>query len=151
MKIGGVEVTKCEELLVIPRPDGSNIPFRAKAVSINDEFDRLFPLPIPPMVTTKDGQKPDLNDKEYNRTLNMRDDAKFAFMIVKSLEPSNIEWVNVNLNKPMTCLKWADELQEAGISETECNRILGAVMGANALDERKIEEARKSFLLGQGE
>jgi len=153
MKIGGVEVTSCEEILVLPRPEGTpDIPFTAIAVSINDEFDKLVPEPAPPTVLKKGGKSvPDFNDKDYKETVKRRDSQRFAFMILKSLEPSNIEWSTVDLEKPNTWLKWDKELKEAGLSETEINRVIATVMAANSLDEDKIDAARKNFLLGQGE
>jgi len=150
MKIGGVTVTKCEELLVLPRTDG-NLPFRAKAVSINDEFDKLVPLPVAPMLQTKDGKKPDYTDKNYLEASGIRDEQRYAYMVICSLEPSNIEWETVKLKEPNTWLKWSDELTAEGISEIEINRISNLVMAANSLDERKIEAALKDFLRGQGE
>lgn len=150
MKIGGVEVTKCEEILVLPRGDGNDIPIRAQAVAINKEFDEKVPLPTAPLLQTKDGQKRDYKDKEYRKALNLRSDMRFAYMCLRSLEPSNIEWQTVDLDRPSTWMKWQDELQEAGISEVEINRIIGAIMAANALDEEKIKAAREVFLRGQG-
>jgi hypothetical protein len=71
-------------------------------------------------------------------------------MCLKSIEPSQIEWETVDMDKPTTWPKWVDELQENGLSEVEVGRIINAVLAANSLDEKKIEEARKSFLHGQG-
>ena len=149
MKIGGIEVTKCEELLVIPR-EGGDIPFRAKAVEINNEFDNLVPSPVAPMIMAKSGKRPDITDPDYKRAVTVRNELRFAFMIIRSLEPSNIEWGEVDLEKPSTWTKWDDELKKAGLSETEVNRVVGAVMIANSLDEDKIKEAREAFLRGQG-
>jgi hypothetical protein len=150
MKIGGVQVSKCEELLVLPRGNGDDIPFRAKAVAINEEFDSLVPMPVAPMIQTKEGKSRDYSDAEYKKAVARRSEQRFAFLCIKSLEPSEIEWETVDLEKPATWVKWSDELMAAGISETECNRIVGIVMIANSLDEDKIEEARKAFLRGQG-
>lgn len=150
MKIGGVKVTACEELLVLPRPDGQDIPIRAKAVAINEEFNRLVPLPIAPKIQTKEGTSHDFSDQDYKKAVHRREEQRFAFLCIKSLEPSQIEWETVNLEQPNSWLKWQDELMAAGLSETEVNRIIGAVMVANSLDEDKIEAARKAFLRGQG-
>ena len=151
MKIGGVSVTKCEELLVLPRGDGNDIPFRAVAVTVNDEFEKLVPMPVPPMVITKNGKQPDLTDDTYKAALASRDVKRFAFLCLKSLEPSNIEWETVDLEKPNTWSGWSQELKDAGLSDTEVNRVIGTVMIANSLDEDKIDEARKTFLLGLAE
>jgi len=150
MKIGGVQVTSSDALLVLPR-SGEDIPIRAKAVSITEEFDEKCPEPIVPVLQTKNGKEPDYADKDYKEAMERRGKLRFALMCVRSLEPSNIEWDEVDVDKPSTWLKWPDELQAAGISEVECTRILGLVLEANSLDENKIKEARATFLLGQGE
>jgi hypothetical protein len=151
MKIGGIKVSKNEPILVLPRSEGDDIPFRAKAVAINDEFDALVPVPVPPMVITKEGKQPDYTDKNYKVAMAARNDKRFAFLCLSSLEPSNIEWTGVDMEKPNTWCGWTDELMAAGLAEAECNRIVNLVMIANSLDESKIEEARKAFLLGQVE
>ena len=151
MRVAGIEITACEELLVLPRPDGHPIPFRAKAVAVKDEFDRLIPEPVAPVLQKKGGKVSDFRDKDYLDAVSKRDDARFALMCLRSLEPSQIEWTQVQLDDPNTWTLWTDELKEAGLSEVEVNRVIGLVMAANALDEAKISEARKSFLLGQGE
>lgn len=150
MRIGGVEVQTSEEILVLPRSLGEDIVIRAKPVKINEEFEKRVPEPTPPNVRTKEDSKPDYNDKNYKQALKLRDKQRFDFLMVKSLEPSEIEWDEVNINDSSTWSKWSKELIEAGLSEMEVNRIASAVLSANSLDEEKIEEARKSFLHGQG-
>jgi len=150
MKIGGVEVQTSEEILVLPRSLGEDIIIRAKPVKINEEFEKRIPEPTPPNVRTKNGSKPDYSDENYKKALKIRNEQRLNFLIIKSLEPSEIEWEEVNIDTPGTWSKWSKELIEAGISEIELNRITDAVMSANSLDEEKIEEARKSFLHGQG-
>jgi hypothetical protein len=151
MKIGGVPVTKCEELLVLPRADGEDIPIRAVAVAINDEWEEKCPAPVPPMLQKKEGKVPDFSDKDYKKAVKIRSNQRFALMCIRSLEPSKIEWETVDIDKPNTWTEWDKELMEAGLSEVECNRIVNLVMAANSLDEAKIEEARRAFLRGQGE
>jgi hypothetical protein len=150
MKIGGIQVSPCEEILVLPRNDGDDIVIRAKAVRFNEEFDKRVPEPVAPNIRTKNGSAPDYKDKNYKEAVNIRNNQRFAYMIIRSLEPSNIEWEKVNLDDPKTWTKWDQELIEAGLSEVEISRITKAVMVANSLDEAKIEEARKNFLHGQG-
>lgn len=149
MRIGGVEVKgPAEEVLVLPRLDGNNIVFRAKAVMDMDEFEALCPLPKPPGKLTKDGWQADEKDKTYQEILHTHGEKRFAYMVVKSLEPSDIEWETVKPDNPSSWLKWQEELQQAGISSTEINRIIVCVMQANALDESKLKEAREVFLRG---
>jgi hypothetical protein len=149
MKVGGVEVSPCEELLVLPRSNGSDIPFRARAVSISKEFNEKVPMPVAPMLQTKDGNKHDFKDPAYKAALQRRDEQRFALMCLRSLEPSNIEWETVDIDDPGTWLNWDVELKAAGISDVEGQRIINLVMAANSLDEKKVEEARQAFLLGQ--
>jgi hypothetical protein len=152
MKVGGVDTTSCEEILVLPRGgEGKDIPFRAKAVTIGEDFDKLVAMPIPPMKMVKGGKKlPDLADPTYRISCKSRDSKRLDFLILRSLEPSNIEWAEVDMEKPSTWPKWKNELVEGGISDNEIHRIVNAVMIANSLDEDKIKEARDSFLRGQG-
>jgi hypothetical protein len=70
-------------------------------------------------------------------------------MVVKSLEPSEIEWDTVDPDNPKTWTNYAEDLRGAGFSQVEVNRIVGLVWEANCLDEAKLEEARQVFLRGQ--
>ena len=150
MKIGGRPVTRCIEILVLPRTDGDLI-IKAQSVSINKEFDALVPEPIAPSVRTKDGKKEDLEDVSYLQAIDRRDSMRWDYMILRSLEPSNIEWETVDLDKPNTWAGWKDEMTASGLSDIEVNRVQGAVMSACSLDEDKLKEARDSFVLGQGQ
>jgi len=149
MKIGGVSVSRSEEVLVLPRMNG-DLVFRAAAVLSMEEFDTLCPKPTPPTRITKDGREPDYDSKNFVSSLKTWGEQRYAYICVKSLEPSQIEWTNVDMEKPGTWAKWTDELMEAGIASTEMNRIQNLILEANALNEAKLKEARDSFLRGQG-
>lgn len=149
MRIGGVEVNgPAEEVLVLPRLEGANIVFRARAVLDMEDFEALCPVPKPPGIRTKEGWKPNENDETYRQRVAQHGEQRFAYMVIKSLEPSDIEWDDVNVDDPSTWLNWSEELKKAGISSTEINRIIVCVMQANALDEAKLKEARELFLRG---
>lgn len=149
MKIGGVEIKgPAEEVLVLPRLDGDDIVIHAIAVSDMDEFEALCPLPKPPGMRTKAGWAPNPNDETYKDRVTQHGELRLAYMVLKSLEPSEIEWGKVNVDDPSTWLEWQNELKDAGISSTEVNRIIVCVMQANALDEAKLKEARELFLRG---
>ena len=150
MKIGGRKVTRSEEVLVLPRL-GGDIIIKAHSVSINAEFDKIVPEPTAPGIRTKSGFEPDYKDTTYRKQVSLREERRFAYMILRSIEPSDIEWVTVDLDKPDTWSNWIDELQENGLSEVETSRIVQVAMAANTLDESKLREARERFLRGQGE
>ena len=76
---------------------------------------------------------------------------RYAFMAIHSLIPSEIEWAEVDIEKPKTWKNWDKELAEAGLSTMEIGRINRCIMVANSLDEEKIAQARENFLLGQGQ
>jgi len=150
MKIGGKKVTPNESILVLPRPDGDLI-IKARSADINDEFDARFPLPIAPLIQTKDGNHYDYKDPDYKRACKIRDGRRFSFLVLRSLEPSNIEWDTVDMESPNTWSNWTEDMKNAGMSEVEVQRVINTVLAANALDEEKIQQALDSFLRGQGE
>jgi hypothetical protein len=149
MKIGGVELKSCEEVLVLPRISG-DIIIRAQAVTDMSAFDALCPAPVAPGIRTKDGFKPNLKDENYIALADHYSAQRLAFMVIKSLTPSEIEWEKVKLEDPSTWLEWTKELKDGGMSDVECNRIIMCVMQANSLDEEKLKLAREVFLRGQG-
>lgn len=148
MKVGGVDVSSCEEVLVLPRLNG-DLVFRAHAVDSMDEFNTLCPRPEPPTRITKNGKEPHESDA-FLKELESWQRKRHAYICVKSLEPSDIEWDGVDLKKPGTWEKWIDELRKAGISDVEVGRIQVLVLDANSLNEAKLKLARESFLAGQG-
>jgi hypothetical protein len=149
MKIGGIELKgPAEEVLVLPRLGGDDIIFRACAVMDMDAFEAMYPEPKAPGRRTKNGWELNENDETYTEQVAKRDEIRFAYLVVKSLEPSKIEWEQVDMDKPDSWLCWSDELKAAGVCSTEINRIVVCVMQANALDEAKLKEARSAFLLG---
>lgn len=149
MKIGGVVVSGPNvEVLVLPRP-ANNIVIKAKTVPDFKEFEQMVPYPNAPGVRTKDGFKKDTKAPAYRDEVARYEALRFAWLIIKSLEPSEIEWSTVDLDKPSTWLEWEKEFKDAGLSEVEVNKITVTVMQANSLDEAKLQAARDAFLLGQ--
>jgi hypothetical protein len=150
MRIGGVEVTKCEEVLVLPRMNG-DLVFKAVAVCSMDKFNDLCPKPEPPMRLKKGGvREPHLSD-DYIKTVESWSQKRYAFICINSLIPSDITWDEVDYDKPNTWVKWMEELEAAGLADVELQRVQSLVLDANALNEAKLKAARESFLLGQGQ
>lgn len=148
MRIGGKEIGGLhEELLVLPRGEDQVI-FKARAVPDMDEFDKICPEPKPPGRLTKDGFVPNDKDENYKKMQEHYGDQRLAYMCIRSLEPSEIEWDKVDITNPKTWRGWKTELKEAGITGIETNRIIQTVMRANSLDEDKLDEARATFVRG---
>jgi len=151
MIIDGNEVSKAnEDYLVIPRGTGKPIVFKGQAVMDFEEFNALCPKPEPPRNLGKGGQKiADPNDKGYIAQFDDYLAQKLGWTIIKTLEPSNIEWTTVEREKKTTWTNWAEELREAGFTAAEQQRIMVFVLEVNCLDEKKMQQARADFLRGQ--
>lgn len=150
MRIGGIIVAgPTQEVLVLPRGEQALI-IRAQAINL-DEFDALCPEPKPPGKLTKDGWIPDTTNDNYRQIIDNHNEKRIAYLVVKSLEPSQIEWDTVQIDNPRTWTNYVQDFKNAGITTIEINRIVQCVMQANSLDEAKLEQARKVFLLGQAQ
>lgn len=151
MKIGGVDPSTLSniEILVLPRGN-QQIVFKATGLANYDQFDKLCPEPKPPgVLKPNEGWVPNVKDKSYIEMMANWGKKRFAYMAIKSLEPSEIEWDTVSLDNPSTWLKWQDELKANGFTQVEVNRIAGLVLDANCLNEERLEKARALFQLGQ--
>lgn len=147
MIIGGVEVSGLnEDILVFPR-SSSQLVFKGKAIHDFDEFDTLVPIPEPPKVLKKSGAVADPTDKGFREQRVAYELLRFAYMVLKTLEPSSIEWSTVKMDDPSTWNAWADELSEV-LSVFEQKQIIDFVHEVNSLSQSKIDEARRDFLAG---
>jgi hypothetical protein len=151
MKIGGIDPSKLptEVFLVLPRGHEQEIVIRARPVSDMSAFETLCPRPTPPGKMTRDGWVPQDNDATYRQVLASWSQQRLGYMVLKSLEPSQIEWDTVNEDDPQTWKNWTADLRNGGLSDVECNRVMNLVLEANCLDEAKLKKAREVFLAGQ--
>lgn len=150
MRIGGVKIEgPAEEILVLPRGE-QMLVIRACAVNL-DDFDALCPEPKPPGKLTKDGWIPDVENESYKQVINSHNEKRIAYLVIKSLSPSEIEWDTVEAENPRTWTNYVQDFKAAGLTTIEINRVVQCVMRANSLDEDKLEQARKVFLLGQAQ
>ncbi|MCI0559256.1 MAG: hypothetical protein MN733_12235 [Nitrososphaera sp.] len=149
MKINGTEVKgPAEEVLVLPRPTAIDLVFRAVAVSNMLEFESRCPDPKPKARLVAGGWKDWVDDPTYLEAIQKHGQLRFAWILLKSLEPSNIEWDTVDPKQPSTWLNWETDLKSAGLSQTEVNHVINCVASANSLNEQKLEAARQNFLHG---
>ena len=150
MKIAGVDPTTLpsEVFLVLPRGD-AQIVFKAQPARDMDTFEALCPRPTPPGKMTRDGYVPMENDPSYQVILANWASQRLGYMVMKSLEPSQIEWDTVTTDNPATYRNWSKDLRAGGLSDIECHRVLNLVLEANCLDETKLKQAREVFLAGQ--
>jgi hypothetical protein len=114
-----------------------------------DAFEALCPRPTPPGKMTREGWVPLDKDPTYQQVLTTWASQRFGYMVLKSLEPSAIEWDTVVESDPRTWKNWSQDLRNAGLSDMECHRVMNLVLEANCLDEAKLKKAREVFLAGQ--
>lgn len=154
MKIGGVEITGNlaklnEDVLVLPRKEG-HIVFTARAIPTLEEFDEKVPRPKPAKAFHKGkGWIENLDDPTYKQQVEQWGKLRVAYFVVKSLEPSDIEWSTVDLDKIGTWVNWENDFKKVGFTQHECELILGLCMDVNQLNERALEKAREAFVRGQ--
>ena len=150
MKIAGTDpkLLPPEQVLVLPRLGGA-ITFLARGIPDMDEFLKLCPEPMPASILTPDGAKADTTAPNYLSDLKGHNQKRWAYMVVKSLEPSNIEWDTVVLDQPATWANWSTDMKNSGLTQSECNRVFNLMLEANSLDEDKLQKAREVFLLGR--
>ncbi len=150
MKIGGIDpkTLPTKICLVLPRGD-KHIVFWAQGLCDRDDFDAQMPMPTPPGKHTQNGWVPDPNEPGYQASLAAYNKRWLGYLVVKSLEPSEIEWDTVKNDVPGTWTLWEDDLKKgAALSQVECNLVLSLVFEANSLDEAKLAKAREVFLRG---
>lgn len=152
MKINGKKIDALhKDVLCIPRPSG-DITFHAAAVISFDEFDKLVPVPKPPM-TMYPGGKPPIPNFEHPEHLKAMESfgAKRAnWLILQSLSVTpDLEWETVKMSDPSTWHLWDSELSAAGFNQIERLRIQGLALSVNSLNEEAVEMARKRFLAGR--
>jgi hypothetical protein len=149
MRIGGIEINGPHEaLLVLPHGE-QQVAFRARAILDFDPFYEQCPEPVAPVKMTKDGTVPDLENAGYKSAKLEHERRKNAWIILQTLEPSQIEWDSVKMDVPGTWVNYAKDLRDNGFSVIEINRIVDLVMEANCLDESKLKWAREVLVLGQ--
>ena len=147
MKINGEEIGGLnEDILVLPRGNGQII-FRGRAIHDFDEFDRLVPLPSAPRMLKKGKQVEDTDDVGYLEQRMVYELKRFAYLTIKTLEPSNIEWETVRLEDPNTWVNWVDEMSKV-LSVFEQQKLITFINTVNTLDQKKIDDARNAFLAG---
>lgn len=149
MKINGVDPKTLpqEEILVIPKGD-QTIIIRARGVTDFTEFNALVPEPKATVRMVGGKVEPDVDAPSYKADMLEYSRRHISWLVIKSLEPSNIEWDSVNPDSPGTWCNWEKDFLDSGLLQNDCNRILNLVWEANSLDEKKIKQAREVFLHG---
>lgn len=147
----GHEVDKDGNVLIDSQgePVKRLIAFFAQPVWSWDEFNEQFPRPEPKageVVFTKHGQQPDYDAPGYKQRIEQHNSRRWGFMILKSLEPSEVEFDNTSLTKPETWDQVEEILKRDEFSEFEFACIGNLIEEANGINSQKLEENKMDFL-----
>lgn len=151
MKIKNIDLNEPRvEYLVLPR-GGNNIVIKAKAIYSFEEFDKIVEQPKPPTILLPGEIKSlDYNDKDFLNKLDHYSRLRLSWLVIQSLSATeDLTWEKVT-NDPSTWNLWETELEEAGFSSIEKNKIFDLVQTACGMNQTKIDEATKSFLALMG-
>jgi len=149
MKLGGKTISGLNiETIVLPRGDDNQLVFHAQAVLSYAKFEEMFPPPKPRLMKKPGGvQFQNFEDPTYLKDLASWSEKRYQWLILKSLEASEgLEWDTVKMDDPETWGNYEQDLRSAGLTDIEVGRLVTGVMTANALNEEKIEAAKKRFL-----
>lgn len=154
MKLAGREIKgPNSETIVLPRGEGEPIVLTAMAVLDQTPFEKLCLPPKPPVVVRPGGDRSyNVEDPKFVKAMEEYGKRRTAWLVVTSLRlgTPELEWDTVRYDDPNSWPGYYDELRDAGFTESEIVRVIQAVMVANALDDAKLEEARKRFLASRG-
>ena len=113
-----------------------------------ERFERLCKLPEPP-VRTKPGQpaEPDYKHPKYRADLMKFGERRVQYIFLESIKyTADLAWETVDDEDPTTWGNYKTELLAAGLTETDIERLYGAVLAVNNLDEEQIKAAHERFL-----
>lgn len=151
MKINGVTPDKATAIYPAPnkpltfKRGDSFLAFYAQPVWSFRDFHAMCPVPENTHYRfEKGGKTKDPDHPAYLEQLALYGRKRWGYMVLKTLEPSNIEWDTVSLSDPNTWLNVEDELR-AVLSFYEFAKVIELVETANALDDDKLEENAQSF------
>lgn len=151
MKVNGKTVQlNLVETIVIPRGEDEYV-FKARLITeeCKRRFEEVCPKPKPKtkIIAKTREAVPFYEDPEYQQALVRHSELKYAWSVLESLKATEgLEWETVDYDDPNTWDNYWDELVESGFSNVEISSILGIVVKANGLSEKRIEEATKDFL-----
>ena len=110
-----------------------------------DDFNERCPLPENQYYRyTREGKEKDPEAPAYLELLEEYNRKRWGYLILRSLEPSPIEWDTVSLDDPSTWGNVEKELKSS-LSFFEFQVVMQLVDEANALDERKLQENADTF------
>jgi hypothetical protein len=167
MKIAGKKIVGSNiEYIVIPRPlsfqlnpetqepqeVNNDIVFKATAVLSFENFEKICPPPTAPLSKRPGGESfQNVEHKDYKAKELVWGLNRTNWLILESLKATDdLEWETVKADDPSTWGNWNKELEDSGLNWKEISLIREGIWKANALNDEKIDQAKKRFLASLG-
>ena len=143
----GVEVKDFQGKVIIEEIPKYYV-FKFAAVLDFADFEKLVPEPKPPNKMLVGGKTiQNVEDSGYKEEISKWSLKRFNWTFLKSISATeSLEWDKIKLDDPNTWDSIEDELKESGFSMSEIGRLYTGFHVANAMNEQKLEIARKHFL-----
>lgn len=141
MKYKGNSVGAPPKVIHTVHREPENIVFVCEAVLDYSEFEKLVPSPQPPLVRPT-GKAPyyDTKDKKYLKALDERSSLRTKWMLLKTIQNSEVEFETIRMDDPTTWDNFENELSTC-LTPYEVSQLLGKIYQANIPNERVREEA----------
>lgn len=155
MKFAGKSLNKLtEDIYIIFREDPETHEEVQQVFLVKEtrreEFDRIYPEPVPPTKTTPRGEIQNFKDAGYLMEVERRNKAYQNWIFIESIKDTEgLEWEDVNTNDPNTWDKAEAELKTV-LRDFEYVQLMTTILKVHGLDNNKLDEAKKSFLAGKG-
>jgi hypothetical protein len=134
------------------QPTGRMVPFiveiTVQAVVDESAVDKILTRPNPPIRVNAGGSKMHVfDDPKYKTAVDNWAVQKSNWIALRALEATEgLEWETVDPSNPDTWGNFRDELQAAGFTPAEQNKIQLAINQVNGLTPDNMEIALQSFL-----
>lgn len=140
------------KIVAFPRPNEDAV-FILQAVLNYDEFDKIVPRPVPPVIAPAGENKElpinDLKDPKFREQMKVYAEYRIAWYMLQSLKATpGLEWDTVKSDDPETWPNWRKELKDAFFSDNEIAILEQTSVEVNSLDEELLEKARNRFTAG---
>lgn len=151
--MNGIAVTQMKPVTVVISRGENEDPLVADCKPVNsyETFNKICKLPLPPEKIMKGGaREPDTSHPTYIKKVTEYSEKRVFFLFLESVKDS-ITWETVKLDDSDTWKNCEAEMKESGLTDKEVEQIFDAVFEANAMNQDKLDEARKAFLAGRGD
>lgn len=151
MLLKGTKITPPKpKTIIIPRGEGEDLIFTCGPVLSYDEFDKICPEPLPPLVTKTGGEKyHDFNDPKHKERLKERSIKRGAWSILQALKHTEgLVFETVDINNPDTYPNLYSELDQC-LTIGEQSLLFESLSELNSPSKETQKQAFDRFVASQ--